>query len=338
MKSCFIIMPISTPTDSVQRYGGDLEHFQNVQDHLHRPALERCGFQPISPSASGSSVIHAEIVKNVLQCDMVLCDMSGLNPNVFFELGIRTAANKPVILVIDKQTAIPFDKQVVNAHIYDSSLRIGTVDQEIARLSSHIQSTCSADIGSNSFWKLFSASVDHHRQKSAQHLMADWLAGWWWEPVFDGRERSLSFTEVVVVPELGTVRLGGTVYKSGGKLFAYWRTQATCLNPETRELFYYWQGHHFDDPSATVGGIAEVMYEGSSEKALRGNGFFSACNLGDFTQNRKNAKWGLRASEIEIATMNGGIHDSVRQLVTDKLRAFAGELAEPSAAADGMGM
>lgn len=40
----------------------------------------------------------------VEEADMVLCDMSRLNANVFFELGIRTALDRPAALVKDDQT------------------------------------------------------------------------------------------------------------------------------------------------------------------------------------------------------------------------------------------
>jgi len=44
-------------------------------------------------------LIHAEIIRNIENADLVLCDMSCLNPNVFFEFGIRTSLNKPVSVV-----------------------------------------------------------------------------------------------------------------------------------------------------------------------------------------------------------------------------------------------
>lgn len=51
---------------------------------------------------------------------MVLCDMSQNNPNVFFELGVRTSVNKPVALVrCDEDSPIPFDVSGVNTHTYD---------------------------------------------------------------------------------------------------------------------------------------------------------------------------------------------------------------------------
>ncbi len=39
----------------------------------------------------------------------MVCDVSGRNPNVFFELGIRMATQKPTVIVKDDKTTYPFD-------------------------------------------------------------------------------------------------------------------------------------------------------------------------------------------------------------------------------------
>jgi hypothetical protein len=102
--SCFIIMPISTPAHMIDKYGGDNDHFSHVLSCLFLPAIRRAGFEPIPPLVERSRLIHAEIISNIENTDLLLCDMSTLNANVFFELGIRTALNKPVCIVKDEFT------------------------------------------------------------------------------------------------------------------------------------------------------------------------------------------------------------------------------------------
>ena len=103
-----------------------------VLDHLFIPAIEEAGFNPISPKSEGSEIIHAEIITNLAECEMVLCDMSSLNANVFFEFGIRTALNKPVSLVVDEKIEnIPFDTSIINHHKYHSSLRVDSIKREV---------------------------------------------------------------------------------------------------------------------------------------------------------------------------------------------------------------
>jgi hypothetical protein len=155
MNNCFIIMPISTSDELIEEYG-EAEHFKHVLEHLFIPSVEACGLQPIPPIVAGSDVIHGEIVRNLSSANLVLCDMSQLNPNVFFEFGIRTALNKPVALVIDNKTKkIPFDTGIINYHLYDSDLRPWKIEDERLRLSKHIAKTLESDPDKNALWKYF---------------------------------------------------------------------------------------------------------------------------------------------------------------------------------------
>jgi len=154
--SCFIIMPISTPNEWVEAYKGDNHHFEHVLMHLFIPAIKNLGFNPISPKSTGSDVIHADIIKNLSTSDLVLCDMSMVNPNVFYEFGIRTALDKPVALVIDDITKkIPFDTSIINFHRYNSCLDPWILDEEIISLTDHIREAFEKSEHRNSLWKYF---------------------------------------------------------------------------------------------------------------------------------------------------------------------------------------
>src|SRR5438874_755705 len=84
--------------------------------------------------------------------------MSGLNPNVFFELGIRTAMNKPICLTLDEATKNPpFDLDLVNHHPYVSDLRPWVLPSEVKKLAAHIKD--SSMTKENALWKYFSLRV-----------------------------------------------------------------------------------------------------------------------------------------------------------------------------------
>lgn len=76
-------MPISTPESLTSTCANDNDHFSHVVDDLFRPAIEKAGLVAIPPIAESADLIYAEIIKNLEQADLVLCDMSTLNPNVF---------------------------------------------------------------------------------------------------------------------------------------------------------------------------------------------------------------------------------------------------------------
>lgn len=155
---CFIVMPISTADPSL--YGNDQDHFRHVLEFLFMPALKKAGITAISPLAEGSDLIHAEIIHNIEHADLVLCDMSSLNPNVFFELGIRTATNKPVCIVKDEITPrVPFDTTIVNYHTYLSTLSPWILERQIDDLCSHIQKSVERSKGQNAMWQYFGLST-----------------------------------------------------------------------------------------------------------------------------------------------------------------------------------
>lgn len=154
--SCFIIMPLTTPAQYVDQYKGDVDHFIHVLDHLFKPAVEAAGLDPIPPISKGSEVIHGEIIRNLETADLVLCDMSILNPNVFFELGIRTALNKSVAMIRDNATKrVPFDTTIINYHEYDCGLDPWVIPNEIERLTDHLNE-CMENGSGNSLWGYFS--------------------------------------------------------------------------------------------------------------------------------------------------------------------------------------
>jgi hypothetical protein len=157
LKSCFVVMPITTPKHLLPAYGNDPDHFQHVRDHLLGPALQSQGFLPMWPASQGSNLIHADVIEKLVQSDLVLCDMSGLNPNVFFEMGIRTALNKPLAFVVDdvSHESVPFDTGLVNHHVYVNALRPWTLPDEIERLSRHIETSWAGSPRENPLWKHF---------------------------------------------------------------------------------------------------------------------------------------------------------------------------------------
>jgi hypothetical protein len=156
MGTCFVIMPISTPEDRLETYHDRELHFAHVLDHLFSPALKMCKLDIISPVINGSDLIHAEIIKNLEQADLVLCDISCLNPNVFFELGIRTALDRPITIVKDDHTQrIPFDTGSINTYTYDSSLMPWSLETQIPSLAEHIRSSVKGANGRNIMWRYF---------------------------------------------------------------------------------------------------------------------------------------------------------------------------------------
>jgi hypothetical protein len=151
-------MPITTQADERTLYS-DSDHWMHVIDHLFVPAVEKAGFEAIRPSASGTSMIHGRIVQHLIESNMVLCDLSQHNPNVFFELGVRTSLNKPVALVKDEHRSIPFDTAGLNTHAYSSKLDIWDLPSQIEALATHLADSVRESDGTNPMWRHFGVAI-----------------------------------------------------------------------------------------------------------------------------------------------------------------------------------
>lgn len=135
-KKCFVIMPIS----DVEGYTAG--HFDRVYKHIIIPACQQAGYEAIrADDTSKANVIIVDILKNALNCDMAICDLSARNPNVFYELGFRQAFDKKTVLMMDDKTDCPFDISTIRYFTYSSSLRIDLVGKAIENLAKALNDT-----------------------------------------------------------------------------------------------------------------------------------------------------------------------------------------------------
>jgi hypothetical protein len=101
---CFVIMPISDPETYIPG------HFRRVFEDLFRPACEQAGFHAVrADQVRQTNLIHLDVLQKIIDSPMALCDLSSRNPNVLFELGLRQAFDKPVVLVQEAGTLPIFD-------------------------------------------------------------------------------------------------------------------------------------------------------------------------------------------------------------------------------------
>jgi len=103
-KTCFVISPIGDP-DSETRKRAD-----QVLKHVVRPAVTSCGYKAIrADEIDKPGLITSQVIQHVVNDPLVVADLTERNPNVFYELAIRHALRKPLVQIIKKGEAIPFD-------------------------------------------------------------------------------------------------------------------------------------------------------------------------------------------------------------------------------------
>ena len=62
--------------------------------------------------------ILQDIVEGIYQADVIIADLTGLNANVFYELGLAHAMNKKVIIITQDIGELPFDIKSYRANEY----------------------------------------------------------------------------------------------------------------------------------------------------------------------------------------------------------------------------
>lgn len=122
--------------------GYEAGHFSRVYEHLIRPACVEAGLEPVrGDEVKGTNYIAIDILQRILKSDLVVCDLSGKNANVMYELGVRQAFDLPVVLLKDRRTERVFDIQGLRTLEYTDSLRIDSVETDRKALANTISAT-----------------------------------------------------------------------------------------------------------------------------------------------------------------------------------------------------
>lgn len=164
---CFVIMPISTPNS----YSDD--HFNKVYRYIIKPAVDKAGFVPVRVDEDGicDSIIN-KILKNLTECEMAICDLSSRNPNVMYELGIRQAFGKKVVLIQDEKTDKIFDVSGINTIFYNSNRVYEDVVSSQDEISTAIKDTFeNGDISLLSLAKISPASTESKPLNNNDEMM-----------------------------------------------------------------------------------------------------------------------------------------------------------------------
>lgn len=137
--TCFVIMPFSDPE------GYPEGHFRRVYEYTFKPAIEAAGYTALRiDDNSVSNLIHSKMMNELVNAPMVLCDLSTNNPNVLYELGIRHAFDKPVVLVQEMGQNRIFDIAGITSVEYHPTRLYEETEEDHKRIRDAIVQTAEA--------------------------------------------------------------------------------------------------------------------------------------------------------------------------------------------------
>lgn len=107
LDTCFVMMPFGQWMDSYYR-------------EIYVPAIQEAGLEPVRADElfSTGSVIE-QIWEQITRAKVLLADLTDKNANVFYELGLAHAANKPVVFTTGRLDDVPFDLRHLRVAVYD---------------------------------------------------------------------------------------------------------------------------------------------------------------------------------------------------------------------------
>jgi hypothetical protein len=106
--TCFVMQPFAKPLGS-------------YYEQIYKPAIEKAGLNPVRADADifATGKIIDQVWRGIINAKVLVAELTGRNPNVFYELGLAHALKKPVVLISASEEDVPFDLQHIRIIYYD---------------------------------------------------------------------------------------------------------------------------------------------------------------------------------------------------------------------------
>jgi tetratricopeptide (TPR) repeat protein len=125
---CFVLMPFGRKVDA----GGRVTDFDSIYRKIITPAIAQAGLEPVRADEEKiGGTIHKPMFERLMLCPYAVADITGANPNVFYELGIRHALRpRSTVILFREGTILPFDIVLVRGIAYKTDAAGEPVEPE----------------------------------------------------------------------------------------------------------------------------------------------------------------------------------------------------------------
>jgi len=132
-KECFFIAPIGDEGSKAR------ERSNKVMEYIVKEAVSEYGYSVTrADQMDQPGSITNQVIQKTVGSELVIADLTGHNPNVFYELAVRHATGEPYIQLIKSNESIPFDISDLRTIKY--GLDVDDADQARERIRGLLQS------------------------------------------------------------------------------------------------------------------------------------------------------------------------------------------------------
>ncbi len=125
---CFVLIPFRPP-------------FFRIFEDVIKPAMEEVGFKVVkADDIFEPGPVIEQIWEYINRAEIILADVTGRNPNVFYELGIAHTLGKNVVIITQSENDVPFDLRHLRYFKYeDNEEGWKKLEETLKRIAMEIQ-------------------------------------------------------------------------------------------------------------------------------------------------------------------------------------------------------
>lgn len=104
-KTCFVVSEIGEESTET-RIRAD-----QVLKHIIEPIANECGYRDVvrADDIARPGMITPDIIGHLYDDPLRVADVTGRNPNVYYEVAVRQAVRRPLVMLIKSGERLPFD-------------------------------------------------------------------------------------------------------------------------------------------------------------------------------------------------------------------------------------
>ncbi|MGB8556138.1 MAG: TRAFs-binding domain-containing protein [Pseudolabrys sp.] len=181
MPVCFMIMPYGRKPTQAEAGRGPAEiDFNALWDRGYVPTIKALGYEPVRADQDTGGLIVSQMLERIYFADLVLADMTIPNGNVYYEVGIRHAAQKTgcVLLAADwsKQLFDVVQMRTIRYPLAEGNITEATAAAFQTAIGDHIKSLCVGISPMHQSIPGYPSNVDPRKATTTRDQMAELAA------------------------------------------------------------------------------------------------------------------------------------------------------------------